>query len=201
MLVPGLLKAKSVNAVSFFVLGLTLVISSCKKEVAITSSDDTTIIAGKSAAKPNADGSGNGNTVTEMPFTATLLIAYCWGENVRISGTIVNHQKTVSTPNGNHFTRHWTVKGLTGVGLTSGDAYIVTGGAEMFSVKDAVLNPNGTLNLTASLMESDILIHKGQIMLQNTRTGKKVLARHDIQLVPGKGLMHNRWLCGGGGSQ
>jgi hypothetical protein len=199
MSVSAFLNTKSIHAVSVFVLGLTLVVGSCKKEMAKTGSDDTTIIASKSPTNPN--GSSNGNTVTEMPFTATILIAYCWGENVRISGTIMNHQKTVSTPNGNHFTRHWTVKGLTGVGLTSGDPYIVTGGAEMFSVKDAVLNPNGTLNLSASLMESDILIHKGQIMLQNTRTGKKILARHDIQLVPGKGLMHNRWLCGGGGSQ
>ena len=93
------------------------------------------------------------------------------------------------------------MKGITGVGLTSGDPYLVTGGAEMFSVKDAALNPDGSLNLSASLAEADILIHKGQIMLQNERTGEKVLARHDIQLVPGQGLMQNRWLCGGGGSQ
>lgn len=172
---------------------LAIVFFSCKKESSL----------GTTASEPaSRSAAGNGMTIMEIPFTATARIAYCWGENIRISGIIENHVKVTETGNNNHYIRTWTVKNLTGVGITAagiltGTQYVVTGGAEMFSIKDAVLNPNGSLNLNASLAESDVVIHRGQIMLENVATGDRVLARHDIQKVPGQGIMQDRWLCFG----
>lgn len=173
-----------------------VLISGCRKDSALSHQKDA-------SADPSAQqASAGGMTITEVPFTATALIAYCWGENVRISGTIENHVKTTSSASGNHYIRTWTVKGLTGVGVASngtltGTTYIVKGGAEMFSIKDALFNNDGSLNLNGSLAAGDLVIHRGEILLENTVTGEKVLARHDIQKIPGKGLMQNRWLCGG----
>ena len=172
---------------------LVILAFSCNKDASLVT--PTSEPAARSVA-------GNGMTIMEIPFTATAQIAYCWGENIRITGIIENHVKVTETDNNNHYTRTWTVKNLTGVGVTTGGMltgtqYVVTGGAEMFSIKDAVLNPNGSLNLAASLTESDVVIHRGQIMLENIATGDRVLARHDIQKVPGQGIAQNRWRCFG----
>ena len=147
--------------------------------------------------------SANRMTVTELVFTATAMIQSCWGENIRFTGVIENHVKTTVTPNGNHYTRHFTVKGMTGVGVNAqgqltGTQYNVVGGAEMFSIKDAVFDPvTGALNLAGSLTESDIVIHRGTLVFENTVTGARVIARHDIQKVPGQGILQNRWVCAG----
>ena len=87
--------------------------------------------------------------------------------------------------------------GVNASGTPTGTNYMVQGGAEMFSVKEAVFAANGTLNLPASLTESDIVIHRGTLVFVNTETGERVVARHDIQKVPSSGILQNRWICGG----
>lgn len=136
-------------------------------------------------------------TVTEITFTATALINDCFGEDIRFTGIIENHVKVTTAPDGsNHYTRHFVAKGMTGTGLETGTTYDVVGGAEMFSIKDAVFT-NGSLNLGSSLTESDIVIHRGTLVFVSRTDGTRVVARHDIQKVPGAGLLHNEWHCGG----
>ena len=175
----------------FLIFLLAFVFTACQKEkLEHQTPTDEQALAGKM-------------TVTEIPFTATAMIAYCWGENIRFTGIIENHTQTVTTTNGNHYIRHFTVKGMTAVGVSTtgaltGTTYNVIGGAEMFSIKDAVFNPQtGALNLPGSLTASDIVIHRGNLVFENTQTGDRVVARHDILKVPGQGIKQDRWLCGG----
>ena len=176
----------------YFIMATVVFMTSCQKENLQDSQEN--IPASELAGKV---------TVTEITFTATAMIGYCWGENVRFTGIIENHVKTTTTANGNHYSRHFTVKGMTAIGVDAmgnptGTTYNVIGGAEMFSIKDAVFNPvTGALNLPGSLTESDIVIHRGNLVFENTVTGAKVVARHDIQKIPGQGIKQDRWLCNG----
>lgn len=86
---------------------------------------------------------------------------------------------------------------MTGIGLITGAEYDVLGGAEMFAIKDAVLNANGTLNLGESIAESDIVIHQGTLVFVNREDGSKVVARHIIKKIPGSETTVNEWRCGG----
>jgi hypothetical protein len=177
-----------------------VILAACQKDVSETSEKQK--LQDKEFVQKAEQKNDNGMTVTEMPFTAVAMIAYCHGENIRFTGTIENRVKTTVNANGNHYTRHFTVKGMTGVGVNAlgvptGTEYRVVGGAEMFSIKDAVFNDNGTLNLARSLTESDIVIHRGTLVFENIHDGTRVVARHDIQKVPGRGILQNRWLCGG----
>lgn len=137
-------------------------------------------------------------TMHEMQFTAVALIEYCHGENIRFTGTIQNKVTSNTDATGTvHYTRSFRTKGMRGTGLTYGTEYDVLGGAEMFAVKDAVLLPDGTLNLPGSLAESDIVIHQGTLVFRSREDGSKVVARHVIRKVPGKDTIVNEWRCGG----
>ncbi len=140
---------------------LVIVFMSCHKEIEIF--DQQELQANNSPiAAPET-------IIAEIPFSATASIAYCHGENIVFSGIIQNLVTTTTDEQGViHYTRHFSTRGLTGVGSVTGTVYDVLGGAEMFSVKDAVLNANGTLNLSGSLSESDIVIHEGTLVLQIT---------------------------------
>lgn len=142
--------------------------------------------------------SNDGTIITEIPFTATAAIAYCYGENIVVRGIIENKVNTTVDGNGVvHYTRHWTAKGLVGRGAITGTIFDVVGGAEMFSVKDAVLNPNGTLNIPGSLAQSDVFIHEGTFVLVSRTDGSRIVARHIIRKVPGRDTIVNHWVCGG----
>ncbi len=139
-------------------------------------------------------------TITEVQFTATAMIAYCHGENIRFTGTIQNRVTTNTDARGVvHFTRSFYTKNMTGIGLDpdTDNEYEVLGGAEMFAVKDAVLDSNGNLNLSGSIAESDIVIHQGTLVFRNVADGSKVVARHIIRKVPGSSTVINHWKCGG----
>lgn len=144
------------------------------------------------------DASANRMTSNEITFTAVAMIGWCHGEDIRFTGVIENRvKKSMSASGKTHFTRQFTVKGMTGTGLTTGTIYDVVGGAEMFSIKDPVYNPDGSLNLPASIAESDIVIHRGTLVFVSRTDGSRVVARHLITKVPGAGLKENTWDCGG----
>ena len=184
---------------SFFIL--MLAVTACQKDAIQDSNAPASKTGSETTQRLSATNAGS--TMTEITFTATAMISYCWGENILFSGIIENHVQTTVTENGNHYSRHFTTKGMTAIGVDAqgnptGTMYNVIGGAEMFSIKDAVFNPTtGALNLAGSLTESDIVIHRGTLVFENVETGEKVIARHDIQNVPGQGIKQNRWLCNG----
>jgi hypothetical protein len=192
---------------ALFVLGLMLSLTGCQKDFSGSSPEKKELQNEELSANSNAmQNNSNAMSVTEITFTATAMIAYCHGENIRFTGIIENRVKTTINANGgNHYTRHFTVKGMTGIGVTNtgaptGTQYNVIGGAEMFSIKDALFNPDGSLNLSGtlnSLTEGDIVIHRGTLVFEKVGDGSRVIARHDIQKVPGKGILQNRWLCAG----
>lgn len=139
----------------------------------------------------------SGTSITEIQFTATALIAHCYGENITFMGTIENRVTSTTDAEGvTHYTRSFNTKGMTGVGVTSGTEYDVIGGAEMFAIQDAVIT-NGALNLPASLLESDIVIHQGTLVFESRDDGSRVIARHIIHKVPGQEGVINRWECRG----
>lgn len=182
------------NLSLFPVVCAALLFSACQKDASFQARAEESTPALQAAA---AKASSSGMTTTEITFTATALINDCFGENIRFTGIIENHEKVTTTPNGsNHYTRHFVVKGMTGTGLETGTLFDVVGGAEMFSIKDAVFT-NGSLNLGGSLTESDIVIHRGTLVFVSRTDGTRVVARHDIQKVPGAGLLQNVWHCGG----
>lgn len=198
---PAVQKSKSITRPVLVALALILSLAACQKDFSDASSETqqlTNANAFSNTITPIVSASDNGMTVTEITFTATAMIAYCHGENIRFTGIIENRVKKSVNANGEvHFIRHFTVKGMTGVGLTTGTIYDVVGGAEMFSIKDAVFNADGSLNLSGSLSESDIVIHRGILVFVSRTDGTRIVARHDIQKVPGAGILQNRWLCAG----
>lgn len=139
-----------------------------------------------------------GTSIEEITFTAVAMVEYCHGENIRFTGTIENRvTKTTDAKGVIHYTRSFRTKGMTGTGVDSGTEYDVLGGAEMFAVKDAVFNSDGTWNLSKSLAESDIFIHQGTLVFRNRSDGSKFVARHIIRKVPGQDVPLNVWKCAG----
>jgi hypothetical protein len=184
--------------IAFILAPLFIAFSACQKE---SSEMSTAKSIANSQALYTAEAVTNQHnsvSVTEITFTAIAMIAYCHGEDIRFTGTIENKVKTTISAGGEvHYTRQFTVKGMTGTGVTTGTVYDVVGGAEMFSIKDPVFNANGTLNLGGSLAGSDLVIHRGTLVFVSRTDGSRVVARHDIQKIPGQGIKENRWLCAG----
>jgi hypothetical protein len=148
--------------------------------------------------QPSATIAQEAVTVTEITFTATAMLNSCYGEDILFTGIIENKvKKTESASGQTHFIRQFTVKGMTAVGLETGTEFDVIGGAEMFSIKDPVYNADGVLLLPASLTESDIVIHRGTLVMVSREDGSRVVARHIISKNPGQGVMTNTWDCGG----
>ncbi|MBC6609041.1 hypothetical protein H8B13_19640 [Hymenobacter sp. BT188] len=140
------------------------------------------------------NGSEQGATHESVFFSAIALIRECYGEDIAFSGLIEQVVKSTVDKSGRvHYTRHFGVKGLTGVGRTSGLLYDVVGGAEMFNVQDAHFNPNGTIDLA----RSRIVVHQGTLVFVRQSDGSRVVARHIIRKVPGSDEVVNTWVCGG----
>src|SRR5688500_16831706 len=119
---------------------LCLLLTSCQKESQERQSDEL-----QEAVSSNGSlASNNQVTVTEIPFgpVTTNFVNSC-SENIRFSGMIENRQHVTTTDGGNHYVRQFVAKGMTGVGVITGDTYSVVGGSEMFSIKDAVFNTSG----------------------------------------------------------
>jgi hypothetical protein len=136
-------------------------------------------------------------TITELQFTATAMIAHCYGENITFTGTIENRVTTTTDAEGEiHYTRSFNTKGMTAKGQVSGTEYDVIGGAEMFAIKDAVFI-NGGLSLPASLAESDIVIHQGTLVFESRTDRSRVVAQHIIRKLPGQDRVVNTWECRG----
>lgn len=172
-----------------FILSFT----SCSKE-----NLDEPVIQESLDLQASSKAASAGSSITEIQFTAVALIEDCHGENIRFTGTIENRvAKTTDARGVVHYTRSFRTKGMTGIGLLSGTEYDVIGGAEMFAIKDAVLNPDGGLNLSGSIAESDIVIHQGTLVFQSRTDGSRVVARHIIRKVPGSDITINEWKCGG----
>lgn len=161
---------------------------------------DETVVESSLDLKAASSATTSGTIIEEVTFSATALIAHCHGENIAFTGTIQNRvSKTTDARGVIHYTRSFRTRGMTGTGATSGIEYDVIGGAEMFAVKDAVLNPNGTLNVSGSIAASDIVIHQGTLVFQSREDGSRVVARHVIRKVPGSDTVINEWKCGGSG--
>ncbi len=129
------------------------------------------------------------HTVLEsQPFSATANVTACLGYNIRFYGTVDFKINKVYDKDGNliHFTRVWSIKGLEAerVGMTS-VKFDVVAGHEMFSVKDPVLNTAGIAPILSPT--SDVFIHQGTIVLENRETHERLVIRHQILQVPGKG--------------
>lgn len=150
-----------------------------------------------SAQEVLASVQASGTSITEIKFSATAVIAYCYGENIMFTGTIENRvSKTTDAEGVTHYSRSFNTRGMTGVGTTSGTQFDVLGGAEMFAIKDPVFT-NGSLNLAASLSESDIVIHQGTLVFKSRTDGSRVVARHTIRKVPGLDDAISKWECQG----
>jgi hypothetical protein len=156
------------------------------------------LVAQASLGNSRVTSASSSTAITEITFTATAAVAYCYGEDIRFSGTIQNRVTKTSDAKGEvHYTRSFATKDMTAVGVTTNTEFDVLGGAEMFAVKDPVLSATGTLNVAGSLSESDILIHEGTLVFQSLEDGSKLVARHIIRKVPGQDVPVSKWECQG----
>jgi hypothetical protein len=155
-------------------------------------------------------------TVTNICFNAIANVPGCTenGGRILFGGTIERRENVTVSANGQtHITRHFTVKDLHGVGVSSnavlsatstcdpallaitlspgavipGSTYEVQGGAEMFNIHFTAPGQNATLN------GSNTFIHEGTIVFISN-TGHRVVARHVIRKVNGV-VMENSWYC------
>ena len=173
--------------------GLFVICISCSREDL-----NETFVQETADLEASSRAESNGTSFEEFTFTATALIEHCHGENILFTGIIQNRvSKTTDARGVVHYTRSFTTRGMTGTGIPSGTKYDVLGGAEMFAIKDAVLNANGSLDLSESIAESDIVIHQGTLVFRSRLDGSKVVARHVIRKTPGSNTIVNEWKCGG----
>ncbi len=172
---------------------LFLALCSCQKQLQtkVSDSNQSTFAL---AAERTDESAVNKVTITEIPFgpVTTNFVNTCY-ENIRFGGMIENKVHVSTNDNGNHYSRQFVAKGMTGIGVITGDVYTVIGGSEMFSIKNAVFNQNGSLNLLLSLSASDILIHQGTLVFESD--SRKIVARHVIRKVPGREEIINEWIC------
>jgi hypothetical protein len=206
-------------AVSSFKTALTvalstiLAFSACKKEISIASQPALDQLASKASSQNNSEGV----LVESICFKAIALVAGCKEgvtENIEFTGIIENRVNATQSNGSTHYTRHFTVKGLTGrgtrgtaltptsaplcsrtAGSYTGTQYEVVGGAEMFSI-----HYSGTGGVpAASGSNVNVFIHQGTLVFVNTTTGERIVARHIIRRVPGQDGLISMWTCGGSG--
>lgn len=137
------------------------------------------------------------------PVAATYA---CLGYNVNFTpaqNVILKETVTTDGKGVVHYTRHWSVAGLTArATLPGGAAYMENGvpvtfevisGQEMFVIK----NPNTTTGVPNPALSGDVFIHQGTIVLENTLTGERVVIRHVIIKSPGGGISKDAWYVNG----
>lgn len=150
----------------------------------------------------------------EICFTALAGVSGCIGENIILGGLVELVESTTVDQNGHvHYTRHWTVRGLTGRGVlpggtintgstlcprpytgqTTSNVYDIVAGQEMFSVKD----PNTTTGVPNAVLSGEIFIHQGTIVFVNRATGERIVVRHEIIKTPGQGILRSAWYIRG----
>ena len=177
----------------FSVTLLIFLFSACSKEKVTDRTDENLAIL--LPVDWNTGTAAMRTDITTGSFSAIAAIQYCWGENVRFFGTIENKVNLTTDANGTeHYSRHWTIKGLNAVGVTSGAGYTVIAGAEMFSVMDPVFNSGG---VPVPATSGKVFMHEGTVVLQNNVTGERVVARHVIKKDPRTGEVTSGWYCMG----
>jgi hypothetical protein len=176
-------------------------LSSCEKE-AVNRDAQQEEQALAAAAKAN---SGGAETRTSIfgPIAATY---GCLGYNVNFNPAqpVTLLETTTTDATGTvHYTRHWSVADLTARATLPGGAaymeggvpvtFVVISGQEMFSIK----NPNTTTGVPSAAASGEVFIHQGTIVLENTRTGERVVIRHVIIKNPGRGIIKDAWYVNG----
>lgn len=182
-----------------FFIGIAFIAGVCSCHDGILEDvSQTRLVAPAQLENPHISSASSSTSITEITFTAVAGVAYCYGEDIRFTGTIQNRvTKTSDASGGVYFTRSFSTKNMSGVGVTTNTAFDVLGGAEMFAIKDPVFNADGSLNISASLSESDILIHEGTLVFQSLEDGSKLVARHIIRKIPGQDVPVSKWECQG----
>lgn len=193
-------------------LGFLLVSTfSCQKETSDVK-DETATVSELQIGTTSHDG---GHSVLEQrDFAAVAVVSpTCLPYNIRFGGKVDYKINKVYKPDGtlSHFTRQWSIKGLTATAWLGTDAlsntpyktslgeqiwFDVVAGAEMFSIKDPVLNGPGTGPASGAL--GTVFIHQGTIVLENRDTHERIVIRHQILRVPGHaGLFRSGWYIQG----
>lgn len=182
---------------------LAQTLSSCQKEaIDMAAQPEESVLLAQSKA------AANGAQTRESIFGPVAATYGCLGYNVNFISTPpqpVTLLETVTTDARGvvHYTRHWSVAGLTArATLPGGAAYMVNGtpvtftvvsGQEMFSIK----NPNTTTGVPSAALSGEVFIHQGTIVLENTLTGERIVIRHVIIKNPGKGILKDAWYVNG----
>ena len=115
-----------------------------------------TLLAKPSQAKPPTDNENRGAETFREGHAFTIDAIDCTGEEIQLTGTAHLVSQYFETDGGYHFTLRSNLSNTTGVGLTSGEEYIVTstgGFTENFV-------PAG--DLVSGNVSSSVVIGKGQ---------------------------------------
>ena len=193
------------------ILGFLLVfVIGCQKETSDTKDEN----AGVTELQIGTTHDGGHSVLESQSFSAVANVSpTCLPYNSRFSGTVDFKINKVYKPDGtlSHFTRQWSIKGLTatawlGTNASSNTPYKtssgeqiwfdVVAGTEMFSIKDPVLNGPGTG--PAAGAKGTVFIHQGTIVLENRDTHERIVIRHQILRIPGHdGLFRSGWYIQG----
>lgn len=169
-----------------FLFLLLMSLAACKKEQSLLENESD--LFGQSAAN-------GGATTRNINFGPLLPLSNCLGYDIKVTVQAVEIlETTVSTTGRVHYTRHWRVNGLsaTSVGVTPVKNFDLVAGAEMFSIVD----PNSTASPSAP-SSGNVFIHQGTMVFENTETGERIVARHQILKNPGQGIFRSGWFING----
>jgi hypothetical protein len=114
------------------------------------------LLAKPSQANPPTDNQNRGATSQQFEIDVTIGADDCTGEEIHVTGTVHSVDRYYETDGGFHSRTHYNLVNARGVGLTSGEEYIITsagGIAENFV-------PAGSL--VSSTVDMQIIVGKGQ---------------------------------------
>ena len=192
-------KPKISLAITLVVAWLTTLTLSCQKQALNSELDqmDTRLEANSAIA--------SGSETRPALFGPIAATAGCLGYNVNFTPAqpvILKETTTIDGQGTVHYTRHWSVAGLTARATLPNRPYLENGlpvtfevisGQEMFVIKD----PNTTTGVPSPALSGDVFIHQGTIVLENTLTKERIVIRHVIIQTPGIGTDKDAWYVNG----
>jgi hypothetical protein len=123
---------------------------------AVASVGAASVLTKPSQAQPPTDNQNRGATSQQFGIDTTIGGDDCTGEEIHVTGTVHFVERYYETDGGYHFRIHYNLVNAKGVGLTSGEEYIIT------SAGGTAENVVPAGSLVRNTVDLQLIVGKGQ---------------------------------------